>query len=81
MFIVNRSVPVKITLFLKIGSIKGIISFSVPQEAVCQLYFLFIDGFIMFSIDKSVFCFKYQYRGSDYASVFAASAALAAQTP
>ena len=36
--IVRYSVPVRMTLFLKTGSMKGLMSFSVPHEAFCQVY-------------------------------------------
>ena len=38
-FIVRNSVPVKITLFSNFGSTNGLMSFSVPHEAFCQVLF------------------------------------------
>ena len=38
-FIVRNSVPVKMMLFSNFGSIKGLMSFSVPHEAFCQVLF------------------------------------------
>ena len=37
--IVRYSVPVRMTLFLKTGSMKGLMSFAVPHEAFCQVLF------------------------------------------
>ena len=38
-FIVRNSVFVKMTLFSNFGSVKGLMSFSVPHEAFCQVLF------------------------------------------
>ena len=38
-FIVRNSVQVKMMLFSNFGSIKGLMSFSVPHEVFCQVLF------------------------------------------
>ena len=38
-FILRNSVFVKMTLFSNFGSTKGLMSFSVPHEAFCQVLF------------------------------------------
>ena len=43
-FRVKNSVPVKMTLFWKLGSTNGFISAGVPHEAFCQVLFRVIDA-------------------------------------
>ena len=38
-FMVSRSVAVRIILFSNLGSINGLMSFSFPHEAFCQVLF------------------------------------------
>ena len=37
--VVRNSVPVRMMLFSNFGSVKGLMSFSVPHEAFCQVLF------------------------------------------
>ena len=42
--VVRNSVPVRMMLFSNLGSVNGLMSFSVPHEAFCQVLFLVIDA-------------------------------------
>ena len=42
--VVRNSVPVRMTFFSNVGSTKGLMSFSVPHEAFCQVLFGVIDA-------------------------------------